>query len=120
MPFKPLEKFYLFDKASLEIEVIAGSAFGIERPCSDGTAISFRLHLCVPDDSQVYTLRNLVSELSSNDKQLEELILERKTGRLKGNSLIILNGTHADLLKGLDSPIKVGDRVVLLPFIAGG
>ncbi len=100
--------------------MIAGLAFGIERPCSDGTAMSPGLHLCVPDEPQAYTLRNLVSELSSNDKQLEELILDRKTGRLKGNSLIILNGTHADLLKGLDTPIKAGDRVVLLSFIAGG
>ena len=79
-----------------------------------------RLRLCIPDDSQVYTLRDLVSELSSNYKQLEELILHRKTGRLKGNTLIILNGTHADLLRGLDTPIEVGDHVVLLPFLAGG
>ncbi len=110
----------MFDKSSLEIEMIAGAAFGLEGPSSDGSAMPSRLCLCIPDDSQVYTIRNLVSELSSNYQQLEKLILDRKTGRLKGNALIILNGTHMDLLSGLDTPIKVDDRVVLLPFIAGG
>jgi molybdopterin converting factor small subunit len=110
----------LFDKSSLEIEMIAGAAFGLEGPSSGGSSMPSPLRLCIPDDSQVYTIRNLVSELSSNYQQLEKLILDRKTGRLKGNALIILNGTHMDLLRGLDTPIKVDDRVVLLPFMVGG
>ncbi|GAF92592.1 unnamed protein product, partial [marine sediment metagenome] len=59
-------------------------------------------------------------ELSSGYEQLEKVIWDRKTRRLLGNTLIILNGTHIDLLAGLDTTIKVGDRVTLLPFIAGG
>ena len=113
-------KFLLFDASSLEIEVIAGSAFGLEIPFSDRNSIPSRLRLCIPDDSRAYTLRNLLSELSSGYEQLEKVIWDRKTRRLLGNTLIILNGTHIDLLAGLDTTIKVGDRVTLLPFIAGG
>jgi len=73
-----------------------------------------------PDDSRVYTLRDLVSALSSKDKHLEELILDRKTGRIRGNTVILLNGTNMDVLSGLDTPLKVGDRVAVVPFLAGG
>jgi molybdopterin converting factor small subunit len=108
------------EKASFEIEVIAGSSFGFERSSKKGITIPSRLRFCIPDDSQVYTIRTLVSEISAVDKQLEQLILDRKTDRLKGNIVIILNGTLVDLLGGLDTPVKVGDRLVLVPFMNGG
>ena len=108
------------DMSSLEIEVIAGPTFGLKKVSSDSTAMPSRLCLYIPDDSHVYTLRDLVSALSSKDKHLEELILDRKTGRIKGNTVILINGTNMDLLSGLDTPLKVGDRVAVVPFLAGG
>ncbi len=106
--------------SSLEIEVIGGSAFGLEKLSSGGGAIPSRLRLCIPDDSRVYTLRDLISALSSNDKQLEKLILDRETGRVKGNTVILLNGTNMDLFSGLNTPLKVGDHVAVVPFVDGG
>ena len=110
----------MFDVSSLEIEVIGGSAFGLEKLPSGSAATLSRLRLCIPDDSRVYMLRDLISALSSKDKHLEELILDRKTGRIKGNTVILINGTNMDLLSGLDTPLKVGDRVAVVPFLAGG
>lgn len=110
----------MFDISSLEIEVIGGSAFGLEKLPSGSAATLPRLRLCIPDDSHVYTLRDLVSALSSKDRRLEELILDRDTGRVGGNTVILLNGTNMDLLSGLDTPLKVGDRVAVVPLLAGG
>jgi molybdopterin converting factor small subunit len=110
----------MFDVSSLEIEVIGGSAFGFEKLPSGSAAKLSRLRLCIPDDSRVYMLRDLISALSSKDKHLEELILDRKTGRIKGNTVILMNGTNMDLLSGLDTPLKVGDHVAVVPFLAGG
>ena len=108
------------DRNSLEIEVISGSVFGFKGVSSDEAEIPSFLSLQVPNNAQIYTLRDLLRELSSAHALLGKLILDDKTGRLKGNTLIILNGTHLDLLGGLDTPLKVGDNLELIPFLAGG
>jgi molybdopterin converting factor small subunit len=108
------------DMSSLEIEVIAGSTFGLEKLSSESAAMPSRLCLCLPNNSQAYTLRDLISALSSTDKRLEKLILDHKTGRVKGNTVILLNGTNMDLFSGLDTPLKADDRVAVIPFLAGG
>jgi len=108
------------DMNSLEIEVIAGSTFGLEKLSSESAAMPSRLCLCLPNNSQAYTLRDLISALSSTDKRLEKLILDHKTRRIKGNTVILLNGTNMDLFSGLDTPLKADDRVTVIPFLAGG
>lgn len=108
------------DTNSLEIEVISGSVFGFKGVSSDEVEIPSFLSLQIPDNAQIYTLRDLLRELSPAYALLKKLILDNKTGRLKGNTLIILNETHVDLLGGLDTPLKVGDNLVLIPFLAGG
>jgi molybdopterin converting factor small subunit len=110
----------LTDKGWIDIEVIAGDGFRLEKVSATQQHIPNELHLHVPDVSRVYTVRDLVSELSANYGKLGNIIQNGKTGRLKGNALIILNGTHIDLLNGLDTPIHVGDRIELIPIIAGG
>lgn len=111
---------YLLERAFLEIEVIEGSHLGFERLPSKGETICSRICFFLPHDSEVYTLRALVSEISRYNRKLGELILDPKTGRLKGNTMIVLNGTHVDLLRGPETPIKAGDRLVLVPFVDGG
>jgi molybdopterin converting factor small subunit len=110
----------LTDKGWIDIEVIAGAGFRLEKASANQQDIPNELRLHVPDVSRVYTVRDLVSELSANYEKLGNLIRNGKTDRLKGNALIILNGTHIDLLNGLDTPIKVSDRLELIPIIAGG
>jgi molybdopterin converting factor small subunit len=108
------------DTNSLEIEVISGSVFGFKRVSSNESEIPSFLSMQVPDNAQIYTIRDLLTELSSAHPLLKKLILDSKTGELKGNTLITLNGTHVDLIDGVDTPIKVGDNLVLIPFLAGG
>jgi molybdopterin converting factor small subunit len=108
------------DTSFLEIKVISGSVFGLKRVSSDEAELPSLLFLQLPDNAQIYTIRDLVKELSSAHGLLKKLILDEKTSKIKGNTLIIINGTHMDLLGGLDTPVKVGDNLILTPFLAGG
>jgi molybdopterin converting factor small subunit len=108
------------DTSFLEIKVISGSVFGLKRVSSDETELPSLLSLQLPDNAQIYTIRDLVKELSSAHGLLKKLILDEKSSRVKGNIQIIINGTHMDLLGGLDTPIKVGDNLIVIPFLAGG
>ena len=108
------------DKGWIDINVITGSTFGFEKASSNQKEMPDQLRLHLPNDSRVYTVRDLILELSANYEKFGNLIRNGKTGRLKGNALIILNGTHIDLLNGLDTPINIGDRLELIPIIAGG
>ena len=110
----------MIDKGWIDIEVIAGDGFRLEKVSANQQHIPNELHLHVPDVSRAYTVRDLVSELSAKYEKLGNLIRNGKTGRLKGNALIILNGMHVDLLSGLNTPIHVGDRIELIPIIGGG
>ncbi|NIO04591.1 MAG: hypothetical protein GTN74_08245 [Proteobacteria bacterium] len=103
----------------LEIDISVGPVFGLEKRSPDRTEGPRHLKLSIPNASQVYTVRKLVSELS-NHEHLAEMFLDGKARALKGNAIILLNGTHIDLLSGLDTQIRVGDRLVLIPFIDGG
>jgi molybdopterin converting factor small subunit len=113
-------EFFLTDKGWIDIEVVPGADFGFEKASSDQTETPDQLRLHLPNNSKVYTVRYLILMLSANYEKLANLIRNGKTGRLKGNALIIVNGTHIDLLNGLDTPIHVGDRIELIPIIAGG
>jgi len=106
------------DKSFLTILFIRGIPFGISADSIDADAtppIRFR----IPNDG-VYSLQSVIKELAAFDKHLKELILDRGTGTLKGSTMLVLNGTHTDLLAGMDTLIKRGDRLLLIPYLAGG
>jgi molybdopterin converting factor small subunit len=65
-------------------------------------------------------LGSVVKELTAFDERLGELILHKETGKLKGNAMLVLNGTHSDLLEGMDTLLKNGDRLLLIPYLSGG
>jgi len=105
---------------TFEIEIIAGSSFGLIVGSSKEKSIPAHLQFNVPDNSNGYTIRELLSDLSTHYEQILELVLDRKSGRIKGDIAFILNGTHIDLLSGLDTLIRSGDRLFIVPFLSGG
>jgi molybdopterin converting factor small subunit len=104
----------------VEIKTVKGQAFALEELSSDSVSIPACLHLSIPDDSRIYSLRDLLSVIASKYTQLKTEILDRQTGLIKGDTVIIINGTNMDLLHGLDTSIKVGDNVTLIRFASGG
>lgn len=105
---------------TIEIEIVAGSNFGLlEGPCGE-TSIPSHLQFNVPDNSNIYTLREVLLNLSTHYGEILELVLDEKSGRIWGNVSIILNETHVHLLEGLDTHIRPGDRLLIFPYLTGG
>jgi molybdopterin converting factor small subunit len=105
---------------TFEITIIEGSSFGPKIGSSEEKSIPSHLQFNVPDNSNVYTIRELLSNLSIHYEQIFELVLDKKSGRIKGNVACILNETHIDLLSGLDTQLRPGDRLFIFPYLTGG
>jgi molybdopterin converting factor small subunit len=105
-------------KSYLKIFFMRGTPFGISADSIDAD-LPFPIHFCVPEDD-VYTLQSVIKELTAFNKHLKELVLDKETGKLKGSTMLVLNGTHTDLLAGMDTLVKSGDQLLLTPYLAGG
>ncbi len=108
------------DSSIIEIEIVAGSNFGLLKGPSEEKSIPSHLQFTIPDNSNVYTLRELLLNLSTHYEEIFELVLDKKSGRIKGNVSFILNETHIDLLSGLDTQLRPGDRLFIFPYLTGG
>ena len=108
------------DSSLIEIKIVEGSNFGLLKDSPEGEHIPSHLKFSVPDNSNVYTLRELLLNLSTHFAQIFELVLDKKSGRIKGNVSFILNETHIDLLSGLDTQIRPGDQLFIFPYLTGG
>jgi len=106
------------DKSFLTILFIRGTPFGISVDSRDADAAG-PIHFFIPNDD-VYSLQNVIKELAAFNKHLKELILDKETGTLKGSTMLVLNGIHTDLLAGMDTLVKRGNRLLLIPYLTGG
>ena len=66
------------------------------------------------------TIGDLVRKLASAHQAFSDIIFDTKTDKLSGCVMIVLNDRTVEALKGLDTHIKDGDIIKLLPVIAGG
>lgn len=71
--------------------------------------------LCNPRDTAMILMRELVRRYG---KKFEQVTLEGT--HLKPGIKIIINGRDIDYLNGLDTQLKDGDVIVIIPPIAGG
>jgi molybdopterin synthase sulfur carrier subunit len=62
----------------------------------------------------------LLRKLAAEHPALTEAIFDPSGERLSGRISIVLNGRLLNLLNGLDTSVRDGDIVTLLPFIDGG
>jgi len=106
------------DKSFLEIIIVSGSPAGISQRSQEPGAPS-PINFLVSVDG-IYSIRDVINVLSASDDKLKALILDQESERLKGNALVVVNGVHFDLLQGMDTPIKAGDVIRLIPFLFGG
>ena len=66
------------------------------------------------------TIGDLIRKLASEHQAFGDIIFDTKTDKLSGYVMIVLNDRIVEALKGLDTNIKDGDIIRLLPVIAGG
>jgi molybdopterin converting factor small subunit len=66
------------------------------------------------------TVRALLAELASESPKFAELVYDLQDERLREYATLIVNGRVIELAGGLDSRLKPGDHLLLLPGFSGG
>ncbi len=66
------------------------------------------------------TIGDLLKKLKNENQTFGRIMFDTETGNINGNVMIVLNGRIMEALKGLETGIKDGDIIKLLPVISGG
>ena len=86
---------------------------GVFRGFSGKSQISLRLGKA--------TVRNVVQTLAKSlSKEARGLLLDAELNDPCPNALILLNGKEINVLNGLETEVKEGDEVTLIPISHGG
>jgi molybdopterin synthase sulfur carrier subunit len=72
----------------------------------------------IMDNSSVADLLMALSE--KYGEPFKKAIYERMGTDVKSNYIVTVNGYLLNQLKGIETKLKNGDRVVLLPIVSGG
>ncbi len=66
------------------------------------------------------TVRDLLEEVASRNRELREAFFDTDRGRLAGHIAIVLNGRLLELSGGLDTTLKPGETIRRMPGFSGG
>jgi molybdopterin converting factor small subunit len=66
------------------------------------------------------TVRDLLQELTAQNQAFNEVLFDAKSGKLAGHISLILNGTFLELAGGLETQLRPGDTIRLMPGFSGG
>ena len=67
-----------------------------------------------------FTVRDVIDGLKSINEKLFKRIFDQARGELVPDIYVAVNNIDIRLLKGLDTPVKDGDEVLILAYIHGG
>ena len=81
---------------------------------------SERVEINIPIDQP--TVRAVIAEITSRSdlRELKQLVLDGETRDPRPNALIMVSGREIGTLEGLDTKLKAGDELCLLPIAHGG
>ena len=67
-------------------------------------------------------IRELMNEIIKELPELKRSLIDQQFGdpRPNTNTLVLVNGREISVLDGLETKLKDGDEVVLIPFVHGG
>jgi len=66
------------------------------------------------------SIRDLISNLTQEMPSLKRSLLDQQLEDPRPNALILVNGREISVLKGLETNLKDGDEIVLVPVVHGG
>jgi molybdopterin synthase sulfur carrier subunit len=66
------------------------------------------------------SIRALMNEITKEDPELKQSLIDQQLEDPRLNALILVNGREISVLNGLDTSLKDGDEVVLVPVVHGG
>ena len=65
-------------------------------------------------------IKDIIWILADSSYDLGHILIDPETNSPKPNSVILLNDKEIGVLKGLETEIQDGDKIVLIPIIHGG
>jgi len=90
--------------------------YGVFRSAARTETIGLELSLTEP------TVRTAITEMLARREsaELKRLVLDGETGDPRSNTLILVSGREIGALAGLDTKLREGDVLSLLPIAHGG
>ena len=73
-----------------------------------------------PDGEKVTVNRVIQTLAKKYGKAFVDYVYDSKTGEVKGFLQFLINGTSTSTLNGLDTELKDGDVLAILPPVGGG
>ena len=71
-------------------------------------------------DCKKCTVKDLIRRITRKSPELLRNLVAGDAESLRPNALILVNGREISILDGLDTALKDGDEVVLVPVVHGG
>jgi molybdopterin synthase sulfur carrier subunit len=65
-------------------------------------------------------IRELMNEIIKELPELKRSLIDQQFEDSRPNTLVLVNGREISVLAGLETKLKDGDEVVLIPFVHGG
>ncbi len=66
------------------------------------------------------TVESVIRNLMAKDERLEAVLWDKDVDSPLPNTLIMLDGVEVNNLEGLETPVKRGQKLVLLSVVHGG
>ncbi|MGQ9530047.1 MAG: MoaD/ThiS family protein [Candidatus Bathycorpusculaceae bacterium] len=66
------------------------------------------------------SLRDVIKKIVEEIPNLKHVLVDPELEDPRPNALILVNGKEISVLKGLETMLKDGDEIVLIPVIHGG
>ncbi len=66
------------------------------------------------------SLRSMLQRLAGRSPEFFDSIFDSETQTLSDEVALVINDRMDPLSKGLEIPLKDGDRILIFPFLAGG
>jgi molybdopterin synthase sulfur carrier subunit len=66
------------------------------------------------------SIRELMNEITKERPALKRSLIDQQLEDPRPNALILVNGREISVLNGLETKLKDGDEIVLVPVVHGG
>jgi molybdopterin synthase sulfur carrier subunit len=66
------------------------------------------------------SLREVITKIVDEQPRLKRALIDPELDDPRTNALILVNGKEISVLQGLNTKIKDGDELVLIPVVHGG